>query len=309
MGKVAVLFAGQGAQYIGMGKSFYDNFSYSKTIYNEAEKILGYDIKEICFQENEKINQTKYTQPAILVTSLAIYHALINEVDIVFDTFLGFSLGEYSALYASGVFSFHDIVYLISKRAMYMEECSIKNPGKMCAVIGIDKRKLLDICDDVSKEYGLVKIANYNSPTQFVIAGLEEAVNKASLEAELQGARKVVKLNVSGGFHTELMSEAAHKIYEEVKRITINKPQKKVIMNATADYLNIENLPELMKKQIESSVYFTDSIKKLIDDGVTTFIEIGPGIILSSLVKKIAKTKKVISINDITDIERVKTWI
>lgn len=309
MGKVAVLFAGQGAQYIGMGKSFYNHFSYAKEIYDRAGKILGYDIKEICFQENMKINQTKYTQPAILVTSLAIYQALINEVDLEIDTFLGFSLGEYSALFASGVFSFQDIIYLINKRATYMEECSNKNPGKMCAVIGLDKEVLLEICAKVSKKYGLVKIANYNSPTQFVIAGIDKAVEKVSIEAKEKGARKVVMLNVSGGFHTELMNEAAQKIYEEVKNLTYNKPQKKVIMNATADYLNIEKLPILMKKQIKSAVYFSDSIIKLIDDGIDSFIEIGPGKVLSGLVKKIDKTKKVISLNDITDIERVKTWI
>lgn len=309
MGKLALLFAGQGSQYHGMGKSFYDHFSDVKKIYDEASKVLGYDVSEICFIENNKLNQTKYTQPAVLVTSIGIYKALINETKIKPDYLCGFSLGEYSALFAANIFSFKDIVYLISKRALFMDECSSKNPGKMAAIIGLSSSVLTDICREVSKTLGLVTIANYNSPNQLVIGGLKAAVEKVCEIAKLNGAKRAVLLNVSGGFHTSLMSEAANKMYQEVLNIPINKASIPVIMNATGDYLANEYLPELMKRQIESSVYFTASIEKMINAGVDTFIEIGPGKVLTGLVKKIDQTKKIISINDISDLERVITWI
>jgi len=309
MGKVAILFAGQGSQYIGMGKDFYDKFSYLKDMYDKASEILGYNLKNICFTDNNNINKTLYTQSSVLVTSLAIYKVLVNETNIRPDVYSGFSLGEYSALHSANIFTFDDIVYLVSKRAKYMEECSIKNPGKMAAIIGLGKDILGSICQDVSMKKGIVTIANYNSPKQLVIGGITEAVEKVVEEAKNKGAKRVVNLNVSGGFHTELMSEAAEKMYEEVKQISYNKPSISMVMNATGNYLDINKLPILMKKQIKSSVYFTDSVMRMIDDGVENFIEIGPGKVLSGLVKKIDRSKRVISINNTNDLERVKTWI
>jgi len=307
--KIAILFAGQGSQYIEMGKDFYDKYDEVKVLYDNASEVLGYNLTEICFQDNTLINQTQYTQPSVLVTSLGIYTALINEMKIKPTVVAGFSLGEYSALYASGIFDFNQIVYLIKQRAHYMERCAVKNPGKMAAIIGLDTQVLTEICDDVTKTYGLVKIANYNCPNQLVIGGVEEAVLKVCEYAKEKGAKRAILLNVSGGFHTPLMNEAAEKMYEEIIRTTYHQPKINIIMNATANYLEFEQLPQLMQKQIESSVYFEDTIRRMIEDGIETFIEIGPGTVLSGLVRKIDRTKTVISIDKIDDLERVKSWI
>ncbi len=309
MKKVAVLFAGQGAQYTGMGKEFYDVDEAVKSLYKKASQLLDFDLNEICFEENDYIHQTEFTQPSILVTSISIYQTLLKKTNINPSVLAGFSLGEYSALYASGIFDFEQIVHLIKNRAQYMESCSIKNPGKMAAIIGLDRQILKSICNDVMKTHGLVQIANYNSPNQLVIGGLESAVLNVCKKAKEEGARRAVILNVSGGFHTPLMNEAANKMYETIVKTSYKSPKIDIIMNVTGDYLNIDSLPQLMKKQIESSVYFEDSIHKMIEDGINTFIEIGPGKVLSGFVRKIDRSKKVISINQLSDIEEVKAWI
>lgn len=308
MSKLAVLFAGQGAQYQGMGRSFYElpdiNYYYQK-----ANEILGYELEDLIFTENELLNHTKYTQPCILVTSIAIYETLRKEAKIEPQVVAGFSLGEYSALYASGVFGYEEIVKLIKRRGEAMNECAHTFPGKMCAILGLERHIVKNICNDVTKDVGLVSIANYNCPGQLVIGGIKEAVEEVSNRALLRGAKRVVPLNVSGGFHTRLMEKAAWDVYRYAQTIPHNKPKIPIIMNATADYLDINDLHKLMKLQIEGSVYFEDTINKMIQDGVTKFIEIGPGNVLSGFVRKITKDVDVISINTIEDLEKVKTWI
>lgn len=309
MEKIAILFSGQGSQYIGMGQDFFNKYDEVKELYEKANHVLGYDLTQICFAENELINQTQYTQPSVLVTSLGIYTALLKETKIKPNVVAGFSLGEYSALYASGIFDFEKIVYLIKQRAYYMERCANIHPGKMAAIIGLNQEILTNICHEVTKIHGTVQIANLNCPNQLVIGGKKEAVEMVCEKAKEKGARRAVILNVSGGFHTPLMSEAAKEMYEEVIKTPYNKPEIDILMNATADYLQINQLPQLMKKQIESSVYFEDTIKKMIADGIETFIEIGPGSVLSGFVRKVDRTKTVISIDKLSDLERVKSWI
>ncbi|QVK18860.1 ACP S-malonyltransferase [Mycoplasmatota bacterium] len=309
MKTLAILFSGQGSQYIGMGQDFYEKYDEVKDLYKKANQVLGYDLTKICFEENKLINQTQYTQPSVLVTSLGIYTAILKEMKINPKVLAGFSLGEYSALYASGIFDFEKIVYLVKQRANYMEKCATAYPGKMAAIIGMKQDVLTNICEEVAKTHGIVQIANYNCPNQLVIGGKKEAVEMVCAQAKEKGARRAVVLNVSGGFHTSLMSDAANEMYEEVIKTPYNKPAIDIIMNATADYLPFNQLPQLMKRQIESSVYFEDTIKKMIADGIDTFIEIGPGNVLSGFVRKIDRTKTVISIDKLSDLERVKSWI
>lgn len=308
MSKIAVLFAGQGAQYQGMGRSFYE-LEDVRPFYETANEILGYELEDLIFTENSLLNQTQYTQPAILVTSIGIYETLKKVTNLKPQVVAGFSLGEYTALYASGVFNFEQIVNLVKRRAEAMEVCAKNVTGKMCAILGLDRHTLQKICSIVTEEIGLVAIANYNCPGQLVIGGMIDAVDEASQRALNAGAKRVVPLNVSGGFHTGLMENAAWDIYRYVQTIPHNTPEVPIIMNATSDYLDIKDLQKVMKLQIESSVYFEDSINRIRQDGVTKFIEIGPGNVLSGFVKKILRDAEVVSINTLEDLEKVKAWI
>ncbi|MDD3383001.1 MAG: ACP S-malonyltransferase [Bacilli bacterium] len=302
MKKIAIMFAGQGAQVVGMGKEFYDNFETAKTLYQNASEILGYNLNKVCFEENDMINQTLYTQPAILVTSLAIYEVLKEKTNIKAEAFLGFSLGEYSALYACGIFNYKQIVELIRKRAYYMDKATYENKGSMAAIITSDKEGLESLCKKVSDKVGLVRIANYNCASQYVISGVNEAIDEVIARKEEANIKKAIKLKVSGAFHTPLMSTAALEIEKEIKKINYNAFHTPIVMNCDAQYLKMEELPLKMKAQIESSVYFEDSIKKLISEKFDLFIEIGPGQVLKNLVKKIDENVAVVSINCIEDI-------
>lgn len=299
--KIAFLFAGQGAQYIGMGEDFYREFSYVKNLYDLASQQLGYDITKICFENNALINQTKYAQPAILITSLAILKVIKNEFQINPDVVAGFSLGEYSALFEAKVFDIKTIINLVKHRAYYMEEASIKNPGAMAAIIGLNRFTLESLCMDTKDVY----IANYNCPDQIVVAGLTESVKLLCEKAKIKGARRTIMLNVSGAFHTPIMHDAADKMYNLIMQTDYLKPKCDIYMNYQAQKLDIKQLPIIVKKQIESPVYFEDIIKKFILLGVDLFIEIGPGTVLSGFVRKIDPTKTVISINKVSDLKLI----
>jgi [acyl-carrier-protein] S-malonyltransferase len=300
--KIALLFAGQGSQYPGMGKDFYDKYDYVRTMYEEASKVLGYDLTKICFEQNDALNQTKYTQPAILVNSLATYEVLKREFGIRPSMTAGFSLGEYSALNACGVFDYHTILNLIKRRAEFMEEAALTTKGGMAAIIGMSREDLSALC----REVGHVSIANYNCPGQLVVSGVYDRLTALCEQAKAKGAKRAIMLNVSGGFHTELMHEAAQKLYQHVMLTKHHAPQFDIIMNCNASTLEIEKLPELMKKQIESSVYFEDTIRKMIEAEVGLFIEVGPGSVLSGFVRKIDPSKKVINIDKLADLEGLK---
>ncbi|MDD3397126.1 MAG: ACP S-malonyltransferase [Clostridia bacterium] len=306
MKKTAILFAGQGSQYIKMGQDFYNQFDYVKDIYKKASSILGYNIEDICFKENDLINQTIYTQPCVIVTSLAIYTVLMKELKISPNIMCGFSLGEYTALYASKVFDLESIIKLVKNRAEFMQDATKQTKGKMAAIIGMQQEILALLCKEQSKADEFVQIANFNCPGQYVVGGTAKAVEQLCEKALQSGARRAVVLNVSGAFHTPLMCLASNKMYDIIKRTKYSCPEVPVVMNCNAKYLNSKDLPELMKKQIESSVYFEDSIRLMINDEIDTFIEIGPGSVLTGLVKKIDSSKTLISINTLEDLKSLK---
>lgn len=290
MGKIAFIFPGQGAQFVGMGKDFYENFSTSKEVYEEANDSLGMDMKRICFEgPDEELIKTENTQPAILTTSVAMLKAL-EERGIHCDYAAGLSLGEYTALVSAEAMSFSEAVPLVKKRGKYMQEAVPLGKGGMAAILGLEKEKVLEAIHSVSK-YGIVEIANYNSPGQIVISGEIEAVNLAAEEAKKLGAKKVVLLPVSAPFHSSLLKPAGEKLKEELGKVKINDLKEVVVTNVDAKPLvdKSEVVPSLVR-QVSNSVLWCDSVNTMLDSGVDTFIEIGPGKSLTGFVKRIAKT-------------------
>jgi [acyl-carrier-protein] S-malonyltransferase len=306
MGKIAFLFAGQGAQYPGMGKELYNSFEAARKVYDKANEVLGMDIKNLCFEgPDSELAKTENTQPAILTTSIAIAFVL-KEHNIHADYAAGLSLGEYSALTYSDVFSFEDGLRLIQKRGKIMQNAVPEGVGAMAAVMGLDRNVIENVCNSLNG-YGVVEVANYNCPGQIVISGEKHAVEKASEELKNSGALKVVMLNVSGPFHSSLLKNAGEELEKEIKKVQINAPKIKVISNYDNDfYTTNSNLTIYkLKSQISSSVMWEDNVRKLIEDGVETFIEIGPGKTLTSFMKKIDKSKKVLNVEDIKTLEKL----
>ena len=290
--KVAFIFSGQGSQYIGMGKELYNNIPSCQKVYDKANEVLGFDLKELIFNgDKEDLNITENTQPAILTTSVAILQA-IKEKGIKADIVAGLSLGEYSALVASEALDFETAVSLVKKRGRFMQEAVPQGVGSMAAVIGLDESKIKKVLK-VASEKGIVEIANYNTNNQLVIGGECAAVELATELLKEAGARRVIPLKVSGPFHTSLLNEASIKLENEFKSIEFNDPKIKTITNVTADFINDKTeIKNLLINQVKSSVRWSETIEKMIDEGIDTFIEIGPLKTLSSFVREISKEKK-----------------
>lgn len=301
MGKIAFVFPGQGAQVVGMGKDFYEQFEVSKNVYDVASDAAGLDVADLCFNENGNLNITEYTQVALLTTEVAILKA-IEEKGYEPDYCAGLSLGEYGALASAGVMCLKDLFYVIRKRGIYMQN-AYPVGGAMAAVLGLDADRIADVC---SKVDGIVSIANDNCPGQIVITGEEKAVKVASEALTEAGARRCIPLNVSGPFHSKLLEGAGKQLSEVLEGISINEPEIPYISNVTADEVkSSENIKELLSKQVSSPVRFRESILKLKDLGVTTFVEIGPGKTLSGFVRKTDKELKVINIEKVEDLEKL----
>jgi len=310
MSKTAFLFSGQGAQYVGMGLEAANQFDCAALIFKKASQELGFDLEKICFEENDLINQTEYTQPAILTTSIALLE-VVKEKGLQADVFAGLSLGEYSALVAADVIKFEDAVKLVNKRGKYMSEAVEPGKGSMAAIIGMSIEDVLALCDKAS-EFGICEVANYNCPGQIVIGGETNTIKKAVELATEMGAKKAIELNVSGPFHTSMLEPAAINLEQDLKSIEINNNDNQVVANTTAKYINNkEEFRTILKDQVMNSVKWDQSIKKMIEDGVDTFIEIGPGKALSGFVKMIMRDMgvkvKVFNVEDMKSLERTLT--
>ena len=308
--KIAFLFPGQGAQYINMGKSLYENINECKEIFDKGEEILEMPIKDIIFDGSEEtLKSTKYNQPAILLTSLACQKALELE-GIEADYVAGLSLGEYSGLVYSGIVSFKDGVKLVKTRATIMDEGIEEGVGSMAAVMKLSKEKVDTLLKEASK-FGVVEAANYNCPGQVVITGEVDAIRESVSIAKALGGL-CIPLKVSGPFHSSLYEEASFKYYESIKDVEINEPKKVIYSNVLGKpYSKQDDIRDLLRKQIMSPVLFEDSINHMLDQGIDTFIELGPGKTLSRFVKKIDKKANVYNIEDLdtlkSTVEKIKS--
>lgn len=301
MGKIAFMFPGQGAQYVGMGKDFYDTIPLCREVFEKASKASGLDVEKLCFEENEQINITEYTQIAMLAAEVAMLKAL-EEKGIKPDVTGGLSLGEYGALVASGVMSEEDVFKVVRKRGIYMQE-AVPTGGAMVAVLGLDTKVIEEICDSID---GMVTIANYNCPGQIVITGEEKAVKEAMEKLTEAGAKRCVPLKVSGPFHSPLLTEAGEKLAKELEEVIIGDIAIPYIANVTADYVTSkEEVKPLLQKQVSSSVKWQQTIELMIKDGVTTFIEIGPGKTLTGFMRKINRDVQVLNVEKVEDLEKV----
>ena len=305
--KIAFVFPGQGAQYSGMGKDFFDNYDISKSVFETANRVLNKDISGICFGGNEdELKQTVNTQPCIVAVEIAILEALKQELNIIPFAVAGHSLGEYSAMYCAEVLNLKDTFRAIQKRADAMS--TVKN-GKMAAVIS-DNIDLINNCIKEASKEGEISIANYNSPKQVVITGEDNAVDKASALLTENGILRVIPLAVSGAFHSVLMKDASNNFKTILDEITVNNAKISVYTNVDAKAETLaNNFKDKMSKQIYSSVYWTQTIQNMVKDGVTTFIEIGPGKVLSGLIKKTVPEIKVFSVSDTETLKQLKDEI
>lgn len=313
MSKTAFIFPGQGSQYVGMGSDFYDCFSESRSVFDEADKALNMDLTGICFSgSDEDLKKTENTQPAILATSIAILKALQAQgIDCEYTA--GLSLGEYSSLVMSEVLEFRDALKLVKERGKFMQEAVPIGVGGMAAILGLNKDMVSSVLEK-TKGFGVVEVANYNSPGQIVFSGDLKGLEVACEEAMKLGAKKTVALPVSAPFHSSLLESAGEKLKNELNSVSIHESKKKMISNV--DGMLVNNKEEIKPKlvnQVSNSVLWQQSVEYMINEGVDTFVEIGPGKSLSSFVKKIGKSMgkpvKAMSVNDVASFEETVKYI
>ncbi len=305
MGKIAFIYPGQGAQKCFMGQDFYNMYPKCAEIFDKAEDALDVSVKDLCFRENPLLDQTQYTQPAMVTTCLGIT-AVLNDMGIYPDMTAGLSLGEYAAIAAAGGMDYVDAVRLVRQRGVYMEETVPAGKGAMTAVLGMEAEAI----EKVLEEFEDVFIANYNCPGQIVITGMKEGVEVASAKLTEAGAKRCIPLVVSGPFHSVYLKEAGAKLREYMADVTFNELQVPYITNVTATYVSDkDDIAPLLEKQVCSSVRWQQSVETMIADGVDTFIEIGPGKTLAGFIKKIEREVKVINVSCVEDLENVKELV
>ncbi len=301
--KPAFTFPGQGSQYVGMGKDLFDNFAVVRRVFEQANDILGFNLKKMCFEgPEEELKLTSHTQPAILTVSVACWYVL-QERGVVPSAVAGHSLGEYSALVAAEALDFSEALPLVQKRGRFMQECAPANGGMM-AVLGLAPDLVHKACQEASSA-GVVEVANYNCPGQVVIAGESEALAKAMEFCKLFGAKRVIPLQVSGPFHSSLMIEAGQRLAVELETVEVKNPVYPVISNVTAEVVESPaDIRSLLVRQVSSSVRWEESIIRLVSMDTGIFIEVGPGTVLTGLGKKIIKDRKFINVEDLLSLEK-----
>jgi [acyl-carrier-protein] S-malonyltransferase len=299
MGKLAFLFSGQGAQYVGMGKQIAEEYKSSDAIFEQASEALGFDVKKMVFEgDDETLKITENTQPTILTTSIACMQPLLQR-GIRPDVAAGLSLGEYSAHVAAGTMTFTDAVALVRKRGKFMQEAVPVGKGTMAAILGLESEAVIECCKRASTE-GIVEPANFNCPGQVVVAGEVKAVEKAVEIAKDMKAKRAMLLPVSAPFHCSMLKPAGEKLAVELEKINLNDMQFPVVANVNAEYvLDKSKVKDILIRQVSNSVLFEASIRKMLENGVDTFVEIGPGKVLSGFIRKISRDVRVLNVEDI----------
>lgn len=301
MSKIAFIFPGQGAQAPGMGKDFYEQTETGKAVFDRASELLGFSMAELCFEKNDRLDITEYTQAAMVTTSIAMMKVL-EERGVRPDVAAGLSLGEYCGLVAAGVMSQEDAITTVRQRGILMQEAVPVGEGAMAAILGLDGV----VIEEVIREMDGVWIANYNCPGQIVISGKKAAVEEACERLKDAGARRTLMLNVSGPFHSGLLTDAGEKLGRILARVVISIPAIPYVANVNARFVTTaEPVRELLTKQVSSSVRWQQSVETMIAHGVDTFIEIGPGKTLTGFMRKINKEVRTMNVEKMEDIETV----
>ena len=301
MSKIAFIFPGQGAQYTGMGRDFYEQTETGRKVFDQASELLGFSMPELVFEPNDRLDITEYTQAAMVTTSIAMMKVFTERTGIYPDVAAGLSLGEYCALAAAGVMSDADAITTVRQRGILMQQAVPVGIGSMAAVLGMEASAIEEVLASMDD----VQIANYNCPGQIVITGDKEAVANAAPALKEAGAKRVIPLNVSGPFHSIYLKEAGEKLYEALSKVTLGELKIPYVTNVDANIIkDTERTKELLKEQVYSSVLWEQSIRAMIADGVDIFVEIGPGKTLSGFMRKIDKSVKMFRIGTMEEVEK-----
>ncbi len=301
MSKVAFIYPGQGAQVCGMGQDFYERSETAKAVFDLATEILGFSMPELCFEKNDRLDVTEYTQAAMVTVGIAMTKVL-EERGVRPDVTAGLSLGEYCALFAAGAMTEADAIATVRQRGILMQEAVPLGQGGMAAILAMDAAAIEAVIADIDG----VQIANYNCPGQIVISGMKEAVDTACVKLKEAGAKRAIPLNVSGPFHSKMLTGAGEKLGETLETVEIRPLQIPYVANVTAEYVtDSARIKPLLVKQVSSSVRWEQSVRAMLADGVDCFIEIGPGKTLAGFMKKIDRSVKVLNIEKFDDLDRV----